>query len=551
MLGVMKAGAAFIPLDPKEPLERLAPCLLDSAPSVLLVAGESPLRPGTFAGTVMEIHRALEWACSEAEGRATTGVHPDGLASVMYTSGSTGQPKGVEVVHRGILRLVKGQDYAPFGPNETFLHLAPLAFDASTFEIWGALLNGGSLVIVDEPQPSLDAIAAAVSRYHVTTAWFTAGLFDLLVDHRLDALRPLRCILAGGDVLSPAHVRRAYAGLPDCSLVNGYGPTENTTFTCCYSIPRAGWGDGPVPIGIPLSGDRVHILDADLTPVSPGEIGQICCAGNGLARGYLGQPELTATKFVNVWLDGYGQERLYLTGDLGRQRSDGVIEFCGRADFQIKISGKRVELGEIEDALRGDPAIADAIVVAREAPSGGKRLAAYLKLRDQSSASTVGAKTTTILARLHRLLPSHMIPADVVVVDLVPLTANGKVDRSRLPSVPLGPGPVAGRAGPDRRGSEQAIASIWQQVLGFAEVDRDANFFDIGGTSLLLMAIHAKLQVEVAPDLSLMALFEHTSIRSLAAHLGRSGSNAGPQRLPPSAFRVPGPRRAAADRIVP
>ncbi len=523
IVGILKAGAAYVPLDADDPPDRLARMLDDCAPAVVLTQGGVKPVPAVTGRRVLDLDAALAAAADHdpAPPREASGQDP---ACVMYTSGSTGHPKGVLVPHAAILRLVQHQSYAAFGPDETILHLAPLAFDASSFEIWGALLNGGRLAIVSDPRPSLEVIADAVARHGVTTAWFTAGLFSLLVDHRLDALAPLRRILAGGDVLSPAHVRRAYAGLPGCTIVNGYGPTENATFTCCYPVPRDGWGDGPIPIGPAIAGTRVHLLGDDLAPVRPSEVGQICCGGQGLALGYMNQPRLTAEKFVTVDLGGPSRERVYLTGDLGRERPDGVVEFLGRSDNQVKIRGKRVEPGEVEDALRGDPSVADAVVVARNAPPDGKRLAAYMTLR-QPDRGDGSRAATAALARLRTLLPDYMVPADAMVLRALPLTANGKVDRARLPAI------EQDRSAPLRRpgrssGLEDEVAAVWERVLSRPSVDRDANFFDLGGTSLLLMALHAELCATVAPKLPLVTLFEHTGVRSLTAFLERSGRGA-------------------------
>ena len=517
-LGILKAGAAYVPLDPAEPAARLQGLLADCAPALVLAARPRGMPGAPSVGPALDLEEALAAAGQEDDGPLDDSAGPGDAACIMYTSGSSGRPKGVVVPHRAILRLVNGQDYAPFGPGETMLHLAPLAFDASTFEIWGALLNGGRLAIVAAPQPSLDDIAEAIRRHGATTAWFTAGLFSLIVDHRLDALAPLRCILAGGDVLSPAHVARAHAGLPDCRIVNGYGPTENTTFTCCYAIPRGGWGGGPVPIGEPIRGTGVHILGPDLAEVAPGEVGQICCSGDGLALGYLNQPELTDAAFVH----GPAGERLYLTGDLGRRRDDGAIEFCGRTDFQVKIDGKRIELGAIENALRADPAIHDAVVVARPAPAGTRQLVAYLKPRAPWAPQLAAARAAEALARLGAVLPGYMVPTAAMVLAEFPLTTNGKVDRAGLPPPPPptpSPRPAPRRAGAARSGTEAAVAAVWQEVLGLGGVGRDTNFFDLGGTSLLLMAMHDRLQAALGLRVPLVTLFDCTTVRALAAAL--------------------------------
>jgi amino acid adenylation domain-containing protein len=324
LAAILKAGAAYLPLDPGLPRDTLKYTLLDAGPVVVL------LGPGAkaFEGiTCIELEAAL--AAAAAEPALPTGVvvEPSDPAYIMFTSGSTGQPKGVIVPHRAIVRLVCGADFMTLSADTVMLHAAPLAFDASTLEIWGPLLNGGRVAILSDAVPSIDAIAAAIRDQGVNTAWFTAGLFHLMVDERPDALLTLTQLLAGGDVLSPSHVRKALALMPNCRLINGYGPTENTTFTCCYTVPHQGWGEGALPIGYAIAGTTVHILSDDLSPVADGEEGQLCTGGAGLAIGYLNRPELTAEKFVSDPFSAEPDAKLYLTGDYARRRSDGAIEF--------------------------------------------------------------------------------------------------------------------------------------------------------------------------------------------------------------------------------
>ncbi|HVV94023.1 MAG TPA: non-ribosomal peptide synthetase [Hyphomicrobiales bacterium] len=514
-IGILAAGAAYVPLDPAYPAEALEAMLGDADPPRLLVQRALADRfPGLVPphGAV----RVLEELLADAPPvpALPAGAATD-LAYVMYTSGSTGTPKGVRVPHRAVVRLVRGQRYARFAADEVFLHLSPLAFDASTFEIWGALLNGGSVAIVGEPRPGLADIGAAIARHGATTAWFTAALFHLMVEHRLEELRPLRRIVTGGDVVSPGHAARALAGLPGCRLVNGYGPTENTTFTTAYDLLAEGWDGGALPIGRPLAHGRVAILDEDLAPVADGEVGQLCCGGDGLADGYLRRPELTASKFVAD--PARPGERLYLTGDLARRRPDGVIEFLGRLDRQVKINGKRVELDEIEHVLRADPALADAIVVMREDRPGMKRLAAYLKPATAWAAERCAAEAAGVIRRLRRKLPEHMIPADVVVVEAFALTPNGKVDRKALP-----PPPAAAPAAPALAAdspTERAVALIWQRVLALPTVPAKGNFFDLGGTSLQIIAVHDAIEQETGRRIPIASLFEHPTVAGLAAFL--------------------------------
>ena len=521
LLATLKIGAAYAPLDAAAPSEYRDWVVRDCGARLLLT--DRSLSGGQPVPTI-EIVTALAAAESESGLPLEDEPSPGHVAYVMYTSGSTGRPKGVQVPHRAVVRLVVDQDYARFAADEVFLHAAALSFDASTFEIFGALLNGARLVVVDGNHASLDGIAAAILRHRVTTAWFTAGLFHLLVEQRLTALAGLRRILAGGDVLSPSHVLRAQAALPECQLVNGYGPTENTTFTCCYQVPREGWGGGPVPIGTPIRGTYVRLLDDDMKPVADGETGMLYAGGLGLASGYLGDARHSATSFVTD--PQRSGAVLYRTGDLARRRPDGAFDFLGRRDRQVKIDGKRVEPGEIEDALRRSGAIANAVVSAARAPSGATVLTAYVT--PSTASGDRSALMSELRSRLVQSLPSHMRPSQIVVVEDFPLTSNGKVDLARLPV----PEPIRPASAPaTRQGAESRLSEIVARVLGVAAIGPDINFFDLGATSLKLMEAHAAIE-RIWPGVGIVELFRHPTIRDLARAIeGRSAPvDPAPQR---------------------
>ena len=375
ILAILKAGGAYVPLDPAYPRERLRYLLEDSG-AVLVVSDRSLEAKLPRDRRAIYLDRASVEIASQTGIPLAAGAHGDSPAYVMYTSGSTGEPKGVLIPQRAVTRLVKNTNYVDLGPGQVFLQLAPLAFDASTFEIWGPLLNGGRLVLMPPGLASLDEIGAAIRAGGISTLWLTAGLFHTFVDQRLELLKPLRQLLAGGDILSPDHVQRFLGATPDCRLINGYGPTENTTFTCCHTV-EAGQ-DGPVPIGRPIANTCVYILDRNRQPVPVGVAGELYAGGDGLALGYLNRAALTAEKFVSVTLPSGQTVRLYRTGDLVRYRPNGAIEFLGRADTQLKIRGYRIEAGEIETAIRQYPGIEDVAVIAREDRPGDRRLVAYL-----------------------------------------------------------------------------------------------------------------------------------------------------------------------------
>ncbi len=390
VVAILAAGGAYVPLDPAYPAARLAWLLADSGASVLL--GD----PELLAGLPPEVGAPLVLALAAArpalgphdcgarevlDARDASGDDPGRLAYVMYTSGSTGSPKGVGVSQRAIVRLVRASGFADLGPRQVFLQLAPLSFDASTLEIWAPLLNGGRLALFPQRRPSLQDLEAALWRFRVTTLWLTAGLFHAVVEERPAALSSLGQLLAGGDVLSPAQVRRAVAALPGVKLVNGYGPTEVTTFSCCHPIRDAAAIVATVPLGRPIGNTRVHVLGPDQEPVPAGAWGELWAGGDGLARGYVGRPDLTADRFRPDPFAPPGStgSRLYRTGDVVRRTGGGLVEFRGRRDGQVKLRGFRVELGEVESALLEHPRVGAAAVAAREEPgAAGRRLVGYV-----------------------------------------------------------------------------------------------------------------------------------------------------------------------------
>ncbi|HEX6864290.1 MAG TPA: amino acid adenylation domain-containing protein, partial [Thermoanaerobaculia bacterium] len=387
VLAILKAGGAYVPLSPSFPAERLAWIMADSGARVLVTAPGTPVPPIPHGIPAVDLRRDAAAIARRGGGRLAEDPHPDGLAYVLYTSGSTGRPKGVAVTHRNVVRLVRGNDFTELGPDESWLLLAPLSFDASTLELWGPLLNGGRLVVFPSRVPSLEEIARTVEEQGVTSLWLTAGLFNQMLDTQPAALRRLRHLLAGGDVLSPPHVLRALnEGIP---LVNGYGPTEGTTFTCCEPLREL--GEDTVPIGRPIANTQVYVLGEGAEPVPIGVAGELLAGGEGLARGYLGRPDLTAESFVPDPFGGEPGARLYRTGDRVRRLADGRIEFLGRMDRQVKIRGFRIEPGEVEAALTRHPAVADAVVVDREDGGGIKYLSAYIVLQGDAAAADLRA----------------------------------------------------------------------------------------------------------------------------------------------------------------
>lgn len=510
ILGILKVGAAYVPFDPSYPAKLLSFIRQDSAPSAMLLSRRQRDLSGSkglWAGATLVIEELLAEP-SDVIFVKDAEVSADDLAYVMYTSGSTGHPKGVMVPHRAVARLVIDNDFAHFADDEVFLQQAPLAFDASTFEIWGALLNGGILAVPGFGRASLDDIARAVQQFKVTTLWLTAGLFHLMVDHRLEALRPLRQLLAGGDVLSVPHVRKLLTAIPGCRLINGYGPTENTTFTTCYTVPdRDAFGDR-VPIGTAIAGTTIHILDENRHPVPDGAEGELYAGGVGLARGYLNRPDLTAERFIDDPLKGQPGERLYRTGDRVRRRADGNLEFLGRIDRQIKINGKRVELDEIEAAVRRSGLVGDVATFVRENTDEHRSIA--LCTTPSGTAELSVEKLRRFIAAE---LPDYMMPAQIRILPRLPLSPTGKLDRAALAEAirrdeTISVAPVGELA--------RKVHDAWKAALGTDAFGVDDNFFDLGGTSLQLVGIHAALQVSLERALPLIELFAYPTVRTLA-----------------------------------
>ncbi|HEX7843590.1 MAG TPA: amino acid adenylation domain-containing protein, partial [Kofleriaceae bacterium] len=433
----------------------------------------------------------------------------DHLAYIMYTSGSTGRPKGVAIPHRGVVRLALDTSYMSLAPDDVMLQFAPLWFDASTFEIWIPLLRGAAVACARPGELSLAEIAGELRALQVTTCLLMAPLFHQFVAEHLEGLAGLRHLLAGGDTLSPRAVQRMRAALPAVRLIDGYGPTENTTITTCEVVTTVD-GTGRIPIGRPIDGTRVYVLDERLAPQPIGAVGEIYAAGAGLARGYLGDPQRTAASFLP---DPFGPPgaRMYRTGDLGRWLPDGRLDFLGRRDHQVKVRGFRIELGEIETMLLRHPDVREAAVIARDDGDGqggdARSLCGYV-VADRP------VTPDALRAHLAATLPPHMVPPWIVVLDALPLTDRGKIDRARLPSPRVAQPAAQGPA----TATERRLARIWAEVLALDpdEVGVGQSFFEAGGHSLSAMRLAAAIERDLGRQLSLVELFRAPTLRDLA-----------------------------------
>jgi amino acid adenylation domain-containing protein len=519
LLGILKAGGAYVPLDPSFPPERLEFMLADAAVGTIVTSRTLRAKLPATHTRIIEIDAEADAAVASRAADAGDDAGARALAYIMYTSGSTGRPKGVAIEHRGVVRLVRGADYMDMRANDIFLQYAPLGFDASTFEIWAPLLNGGRVAFPRATLLSMPELADVIERFGVTAMFLTTSLFQRLVDSGLEKLRGLRYMLTGGEVGSPRHMATFRRELPDCRLIAMYGPTENTSFSAWYHVDSPESLESGVPLGRPISNSTAYVLDAELNVLPTGVSGELCVGGDGVARGYLNLPDLTAKRFVPDPFSEDPDARLYRSGDRARWTEDGLLEFLGRDDDQVKIRGYRIELGEIESALQGRGDVAAAVVVVAVFEDE-KALFAYVQ-------PAVGTRLTESDLRtfLQGKLPPYAVPRRINIVDSLPYQSTGKVDRVALAR--------RAEAGPPKTASAQpvfpklrnaqtqaAVTALWRAALAVdCDPDADVNFFDAGGDSLQLLGLHKRLCHDFSVSFDVAALFEYTTIRKLAAFL--------------------------------
>ncbi|MFK0730682.1 MAG: amino acid adenylation domain-containing protein [Gloeotrichia echinulata HAB0833] len=534
LLGILKAGGAYVPLDPDYPTERLSFMLADTQIKVLLTQQNlvEQLQKHQVKLVCLDTDSPVIAQCSQDNAIATpiADVQATNLAYVIYTSGSTGQPKGVEVVHRGVNRLLFGVNYVHLDANQRFLQIAPISFDASTFEIWGALLHGGKCVIFPESIPTAKTLSEEIHKHGITVLWLTSALFNSIIDDDPQALSGIKQLLIGGEALSLAHVNRAFETLPFTQIINGYGPTENTTFTCCYPIPsKLETTIESIPIGSPIANTQVYILDEYLQPVPVGVPGELHIGGAGLAKGYLNRPELTQKKFIP---NPFDNSKLYKTGDLARYLPDGNIEYLGRIDHQVKIRGFRIELGEIEAVLSQHEDVQVSCVIVREDTPGetctersrSKQLVAYIVPQ-----KNVTLTTSELRQFLGNKLPGYMVPNAFVMLESLPLTPNGKVDRRALKA-------PAHTSNSDRfievrNQLELKLLQIWSNILKVDKIGVQDNFFDLGGHSLLAPYLMTQIKQQIGKDIALKDLFQNPTIEQLAAIIQKESEDSSPSCL--------------------
>ncbi|MEV0730772.1 amino acid adenylation domain-containing protein [Polymorphospora sp. NPDC050346] len=519
LLAVLKAGGAYLPVDPTGPPARIAAALAGVRLVLVTAATAAALPPDLGAVRVLDVGE--ESGEPVPAGPPPVRTHPLQLAYVLHTSGSTGVPKAVGIPHRGVVRLVSGPDFATLGPGERLLQFAPIAFDASTWEIWGALLTGATAVVAPPDPVDLPALAGLIRTGGVTVAFLTAGLFQQLVEEDVAALSGVRQLLTGGDVADTGAVRAVLAARDGLPLVNAYGPTENTTMTSCHVMRGPEPVGDRVPVGRPVPQTTAYVLDPAGRQVPVGFAGELHTGGDGLARGYLGAAAATARSFVpDPWVPG---GRLYRTGDLVRWRADGVLEFLGRLDDQVKIRGFRVEPGEVETVLKAHPGVAAAVVRVR-GDGVDRHLVAYV-VPVEGAALADGPLRDFVSGRL----PGHLVPVSFTVLARLPLTVNGKVDRAALPApeVPDLAPEVAGPASP----TEHRLAELWSRLLPGdrrpAGIGRESSFFTLGGNSLTVTRLMFRVRETFDVELRLGDFYRAPTLAATAAAITAAGSGGG------------------------
>ncbi len=498
---ILKAGGAYVPIDTRYPETRIKYIIEDcSAKAVLvhmnLIDAEVP---------VIDLAEKDTWdGISDNLPRVNT---PSDLAYIIYTSGTTGNPKGSMIEHRSVIRLVKDTNYISFGTDSVILQTGAMAFDASTMEVWGPLLNGGKLVLADyDVILEANALENVILKNKVNTMWLTSTLFNQLVEMKCSIFDSLDTLLIGGEKLSDKHVRTFKKENVKTKLINGYGPTENTTFTTTFCIPD---NFDRIPIGTPIANTRVYIVDEGKKLCGIGIPGEICTAGAGVSRGYLNRPELTKEKFIS---DILGENVLYCTGDLGRWLPDGNIEYLGRIDEQIKIRGFRIELSEIEAVIKGLDEVSDCAVIVREDESAQKAIYAYIVPKNTISVMDVKEQ-------LRKLLPDYMIPSFIAMLDKLPVTANGKLDKRALNNIKASS--LREQVAPGTP-TEKVIYSIFSNVLKTDELSIKDDFFEMGGHSLRAMRLINEIEEAMGIRLSLKDIFEYPTIEKLSQYVEKS-----------------------------
>lgn len=515
MVAIIKAGGIYVPIDPTYPQARQALLLADAQVAILLTEQSLLATFSSFTGPILCLDTDWSTIAQQAQTNLERYVPAKQLAYIMYTSGSTGQPKGICIPHQAIIRLVQQTNYITLQQHDCIAQASTISFDAATFEIWGALLHGARLVgLPRETILSPTQMMQALLQYGINTLFLTTALFNQIIRERPDAFHMLDYLLTGGEAINPHNIRQALTNGSPKHLLHVYGPTESTTFASWFEIANVDKAASTIPIGQAIANTQLYVLDKYANPVPSGAPGELYIGGDGLARGYLHHPDLTAERFIpHPWSEEPGQ-RLYKTGDLVRSLPDGTIEFLGRLDTQVKLRGFRIELAEIEIALLALEAVQECTVLLQEEPSGEKRLVAYILPKQGQKIDSYELRS-----QLQQQLPEYMLPSVWTTVEEIPLTANGKVDRAKLPTPEWTTTSTARPYVAPRNAYEESLAAIWATVLAVKQVGIHDSFFDIGGHSLLAIQLISHIRATFQMEIPLRTLFDAPTVAAMASTL--------------------------------
>jgi amino acid adenylation domain-containing protein len=513
MLAVWKAGGAYVPLDPEYPPARLMFMLRDAQTNLLLTEESCRQLLHSFAGETIFLDSDWPILGREAGDNLPPVSGPQDLAYVMYTSGSTGQPKGAMIVHSGLVNyLCWARDAYAVEPGRSAPVHTSVSFDLTVTSLFVPLIAGGSVELLPEDVGAQHLLAALLRAGDRSLVKITPSHLDLLSQqipaHQLAGMA--RCLVIGGENLVGENLRSWREQAPETRLINEYGPTETVVGCCVYEVAPSDPFSGSVPIGRPIANTYLYVLDPNLHPVPAGETGELYIGGAGVARGYLNRPELTAERFLPDPFAEAQNARMYKSGDLARFRADGTLEYLGRADDQVKLRGYRIELGEVEATLAAIPGVRSCAVTVREEEPGKKRLVAYVVARDGKASNPEQLRESA-----RRLLPEHMVPAQFVYLNAIPLTPNGKVDRRALPA-PARPSSSAANGSKLRSKTEESVAAIWCDLFKVPALGPTDDFFDMGGDSLTGVGLLVRVRRDFGVDLELASLFEHSTIAGLS-----------------------------------
>ena len=487
ILSILKLGSAYVPVDHQYPMERVRYILRDTGASLTLTKRtmDSELLKELVRPVFLDDASTAEYY---EDTNLPVDIKPSFLAYVMYTSGTSGKPKGVKLPHSGAFRLVKNTNYIHLDYTDIVLHHSTCSFDASTFEIWAALLNGGTLVLYPPQTFDMDTLGSIIRDYSVTTLLLTTSVFHLVAEHKLDCLSTLKQLVVGGDVLQAKAVKKAISCYPHLKIVNGYGPTENTVFTCCYSMTHETNIGESVPIGKPITGTNIFILDENLHCVEVGEVGELYTNGLGMAKGYINRSDLTQEKFPPCPFPETGKT-FYKTGDLVRKDVEGNVHFVSRVDSQVKIRGFRVEPGEIENIINLRSDVEESVVLAQTSNSTEKHLIAYVKLSKSSS----GVDSREIKNYLSSKLPQHTVPTYIHIIDKFPMTQNGKINKKLLHSMVHKLLKQEIDSNVPVNDCLQVVLNVWRKHLRSPSLKEDESIYDRGASSLTTIVVQSEL----------------------------------------------------------